>query len=129
MARLLAKSPCCGSRVLSTSTPKSRAPAGTSSSGRAASDCFSRFSINVFKANPEVWLQRVGSLPLRAPANLSIYFERIHVNRPTQTRRSGKPLDVGQPTFQKPLQGGSRRGFDQKMRAKVIGAPGDQRRG
>src|ERR1700716_3923465 len=52
MARLLAKSPCCASRLLSTSTLKARALAGTRSSGKAARASVNNVSIKVFKANP-----------------------------------------------------------------------------
>jgi hypothetical protein len=48
MARLLAKSPCAGSRVCSTSSSSSRAARGTSSSGNAVSAARNRASITFF---------------------------------------------------------------------------------
>jgi hypothetical protein len=54
MARLLAKSPCCESRVRSISMSRSRAAAGTSVSGSAARAWRNRESIKVFIGSREV---------------------------------------------------------------------------
>src|SRR5258708_9333522 len=128
MARLLAKSPCCASRVLSTSTLKARSAAGTRSSGRAASACRSKFSIRVFKANP--WGQVTKPVKSKKgrqfTAKCSIHFQRIHVDGPTQAGRTAQFFHLRQPILQKALQSGPRGGLDQDMRTEVIGPPRDQ---
>src|SRR5258706_8738770 len=129
MARLLARSPCCASRVFSTSMLKVRAAAGTRSSGRSASACRSKFSISVFKANP--WLRSTkgsvrGTKGRQFTAKSSIYFQRIHVDGPTQPGRTGEFFHLRQPILQKALQRGPRGGLDQEMRTEVIGAPRNQ---
>src|ERR1700683_193342 len=89
MAIWLAKSPGGASRVRSISMAMPRSAAGTSDSGNAASACRSNVSIKFFKAILTLLReQRVGSL---------IDFEGIHIDRPTQTRRSGQRLDQRQP--------------------------------
>src|SRR5579863_3114255 len=120
MARLLAKSPCCASRVFSTSTVTLRASAGTWVSGSAAMACASNFSIKVFKANP--WLTKGRQFN----ANLSIHLQRIHIDRPTQAGRAGKAFHPRQPEAEKALQRGPLGRLDQQVRAKVIGPAGDQ---
>src|SRR5277367_4773082 len=120
MARLLAKSPCCGSRVFSTSTPTLRAAAGTWVSGSAAMACASSFSIRVFKANP--WLTKGRQFN----ANPSIHLQRIHIDRPAQAGRAGEALHPRQPGSEKALQRGPLGRLDQQVRAKVIGPAGDQ---
>src|ERR1700731_560104 len=128
MARLLAKSPCCASRVFSTSMLKVRAAAGTRSSGRAVSACRSKFSIKVFKANPtRQEYKRAGSLPQTCRwTSSSVDLQRIHVDGPTQAWRPKQLLHLRQPVLQEALQGGARGGLDQEMRTEVIGAPRDQ---
>src|ERR1700722_20954259 len=122
MARLLAKSPCCASRVFSTSMPTLRAAAGTADSGRAASACVSNSSIKVFKANP-----RVRSTKGRQfTAIFSVYFQWIHVDRPAQAGDLEQRLHLGQPFLEEALQRGPRGGLDEQMRAIVIGAPCNQ---
>src|SRR5579863_5258560 len=120
MARLLAKSPCCGSRVFSTSTLTLRASAGTWVSGSAAMACASKFSIKVFKANP--WLTKGRQFN----ANLSIHLQGIHIDRPAQAGRPGEAFHPRQPEAEKALQGGPLGRLDQQVRAKVIGPAGDE---
>src|SRR5580658_7148764 len=119
MARLLAKSPCCGSRVFSTSTLRLRASAGTWVSGSAAMACASNFSIKVFKANP--WLTKGRQFN----ANLSIHLQRIHIDGPAQAGWAGEAFHPRQPGSEKALQRGPLGGLDQQVRAKVIGPAGD----
>src|ERR1700722_6973116 len=136
MARLLAKSPCPASRVFSTSMLTSRALAGTSSSGKAARARSSNFSIKVFKRIRRGRGRKGGQftrrgVKLRQSVNLpvssqSVYFQRVHVDGPTQARRPGQPLHLRQPLFEKALQCGARGGLDQEMRSKMIGPPRNQ---
>src|ERR1700734_3841244 len=120
MARLLAKSPCCGSRVFSTSTLTLRASAGTWASGSAAMACTSSFSIRVFKANP--WLTKGRQFT----AKFSVHFQRIHIDRPAQAGRPGEVFHPRQPGAQETLQRGPLGRLDQQVRAIVIGPAGDQ---
>src|SRR5580698_7957732 len=120
MARLLAKSPCCGSRGFSTSPPTLRASAGTRVSGSAALACVSSFSIRVFKANP--WLTKGRQFT----AKFSVHFQRIHIDRPAQAGRPGEVFHPRQPGAQETLQRGPLGRLDQQVRAIVIGPAGDQ---
>src|SRR5258708_4449639 len=128
MARLLAKSPCCASRVFSTSTLKARSAAGTRASGRAAHACRRKISVKGLQGKP--W--GPGTKPVKSTkgrqftAKCSIHFQRIHVNGPTQAGRTAQFFHLRQPILQKALQSGPRGGLDQEMRTEVIGPSRDQ---
>ena len=86
-----------------------RAPAaGTRSSGSVGRAlALSSFSIRVFKANPKIRVQRVGSLPQSARICL-IYFQRIDVDGPTQARRARAGVSTcGSQCLEEALQGGA----------------------
>jgi hypothetical protein len=124
MARLLAKSPCCASRVRSTSMRRSRAARGTRISGkrgeRLAQQCFDQSLQGGPLSN------RKGSAVYRKALN------RLRADRRRSTsaaRRPGQRLDRGSQRLRKRCSGARARALDQQMRAKVIGAPRDQRGG
>ncbi len=87
MAILVAKSPCWASRVRSTSKATSRSAAGSSDSG----NCAKRLPQQLFDQSLQgesASSQRVGSLPRRAAAKVSIYLQGIDIDRPAQARRA-----------------------------------------
>ena len=113
------------SRVRSTSKARSRSAAGSSDFGQRAE----RLPQQVDRSKSSRRIRGVectkGRQFTRA-ANASIYFQGIHVDRPAQARRPRQRLHERQPELEKALQRGPRRGLDQQMRAKVIGAARDQ---
>src|SRR5579863_10413736 len=119
-ATLLAKSPCCASRVRSTVTLAAGGICGSAPPASRASAVSSNCSISCFTRWQSRWR---GGLE----ESTSEQLERIDVERPAQCAGSRQLLDLRQPAVEEAVQPAALAALDEQLRVIAAGALVDGR--